>query len=112
MNQGTQVQPFCVSVLLHRDGDAWVAQCLEKDLAAQGPNPEEAKKRFLRALGAQIAWDLQDKREPLSNLPQAPQRYFEKSVFAAQFGPELPVFVPVTTEPVRINAQARFLKAA
>jgi predicted RNase H-like HicB family nuclease len=85
---------FSVSVLLHQDGDAWVAQCLEKDLVAQGSSEEEAKKRFLDALGAQIAWDLRDKRPPLSGLAQAPKRYFHDAVLAGQDGPELPVFVP------------------
>jgi len=95
--KGTQNQPFQVSVLLHQDGHAWVAQCLQRDLAAQGRTEEEAKNRFREALGAQIAWDLLEGRTPLGGLPQAPKRYFMDSVTAGADGPELPVFVPVLT---------------
>ena len=115
---GTQSQPVRVSVLLHKDGDVWVAQCLEKDLAAQGRTEPEAKKRFLAVLGAQIAWDLHDGRAPLSSLRQAPRRYFVDAVASAQDGPELPIFVPVVSEAKtqveapQVAAHAQFLKAA
>ena len=87
---GPQVQPFyMVSVLLHRDGSAWVAQCLEYDLAAQAPTVEEAKNRFLRTLSAQILDDLLDGRRPLSRLGQAPQHFFANLGDTKQSGPEL-----------------------
>jgi len=91
---GNRVQPFRVSVLLHQDGEAWVAQCLEYDLAAQAPSEEEAKKRFVRTLQAQIMDDLRDGLTPLSKLPKAPRRYFVDSVTYNKDGPELPVWAP------------------
>lgn len=110
MNKNTQT--FAVSVLLHRDGDAWVAQCLEYDLAAQGVSPELAKQRFLHALTAQIISDVSDKKEPLSELGQAPQRYFDQLVDKSA-GPDLPVFVPVLKEDQpRVNVRARFFEKA
>jgi hypothetical protein len=120
MAKGTQVQPFYVSVLLHRDGNAWVAQCLEKDLAVQGPSVEEAKNRFLRTLSAQIQDDLLDGREPLSGLPQAPASYFDKLGCMKASGPELPVYVPAPPKakshqrqlPTLHGVSARFLEAA
>lgn len=118
MKPTTQVQPVRVSVWLHKDGNAWVAQCLDKDLAAQGSTEEDAKKRFMDALGAQIAWDLHDGRAPLSALPQAPRRYFQDAVEAGQMGPELPVFVPVVSEtqtkalPPHVSVHAQFLRSA
>jgi hypothetical protein len=118
---------FSVSVLLHRDGDVWVAQCLEYDLAAQAPDEEEVKKRFLRTFAAQILFDIKDKRKPLSALGKAPKRYLSDTVMTRQEGPELPIFVrvPVPIGKARgsrkgvrpkadapaVNGMARFLKA-
>jgi predicted RNase H-like HicB family nuclease len=101
-----------VSVLLHRDGDAWVAQCLEFDLAAQAPTKEEVKRRFMRTLTQQIVADLLDDNTPLSKLPQAPSRYFEDSVTSMTSGPELPVFVPadLTKDKGRVSVRAQFLE--
>lgn len=103
---------FAVSVLLHKDGDAWVAQCLEYDLAAQAPTLEDAKKRFLGTLGAQIMMDLRAKRTPLAQLGMAPQRYFEKMVRAEQDGPQLPVYVPAAVGTPRVHASFLLDKAA
>lgn len=69
--------PPSVSVLLHRDGWAWVAQCLEFDIAAQGDTVAEVKIRFASTFGAQLAWNLHDGTEPFAGLKQAPQRYFD-----------------------------------
>jgi hypothetical protein len=114
MSRGTMTpNSFTVSVLLHQDGDAWVAQCLQKDLVAQGRTEEEAKDRFLASLGAQIAWDLRDGVEPLAKLSQAPERFFHDSVRAGSCGPELPVFVPVTeSNSKQVAVMAQFLKKA
>jgi len=101
-----------LTVLLHQDGSAWVAQCLEHDVAAQGPTPDEAKRRFLRTLGSQILVDLQEGRAPLINLDQAPPWYFDKSISAHENGPELPVFIPakLVEKNTRFSARARFLE--
>jgi hypothetical protein len=110
-------QMFSVSVLLHKDGAAWVAQCLEYDVAVQGPSPEEAKNRFLRTLGSQILDDLLDGRAPLSSLPQAPSQYFNNLGGTKACGPELPVYVRVDESKakppqlVRV-CHAQFLEAA
>ena len=114
--KANHVQPFCVSVLLHKDGDAWVAQCLEHDLAAQAPSQEEAKKRFLRTLGQQILLDFMEGRAPLEWLPQAPARYFEEALGTSASGPELPVYVSVPDKKKdqvpRFDVRAQFLSAA
>jgi hypothetical protein len=84
-----------MNVLLYQDGSAWVAQCLEYDLAVQGPTVEETKSRFLRTLNAQILDDLLDGRRPLSCLPQAPPHFFTNFGDTKHTGLELPVFVSV-----------------
>jgi hypothetical protein len=106
----SQQQQLQVSVLLHRDGETWVAQCLEYDVAVQGRNKDEAQQRFLRALTSQIGLDLAEDRAPLSNLSPAPKRYFDDAVRTTQ-GPTLPVWVPVQPKKPRVQATARFLAA-
>jgi hypothetical protein len=100
--------PFTVSVLLHRDGAAWVAQCLEYDVAAQGSTVGEAKNNFLRTLSTQIVFDVKDGKRPLEGLDRAPASYFDHLGEVISGGPDLPVCVPKETSSI----VARFLKAA
>lgn len=93
-----------LNILIHRDGSAWVAQCLEHDIAAQGPTPDDCKKRFARTLRSQIASDLANKRAPLSALGCAPAKYFEQVLLFKKDSPELPVYVPAKD----VRATARF----
>lgn len=44
-----------VNILLIEDGDLFVAQCLEYDIAAQGRSKEEVLKRFRAAFKAEMA---------------------------------------------------------
>lgn len=63
-------------VLFKRGTQMWVAQCLEHDLAAQGPSLEEARVAFERTLAAQVQLDLSRGLTPLEGIPPAPQEYF------------------------------------
>ena len=103
----TKVLPLTVSVLLHKDGTAWFAQCLDYDVAVQGRTKEEAKRRFLRTLDAQILDDLLDGYWPLSRLPQAPPRYFADRENLDAFGPELPVYIPVLPKQPDVASRLR-----
>ena len=69
---------FKLSVLLMREGEMWVAQCLEYDLAAQGRTLAEVKDAFGKTFCGQIMVDLHHKLEPLSTFSQAPAAYWEK----------------------------------
>jgi len=42
-----------IRVVVFRDGDRYIAQALEVDIAAQGPSPEEASRRLETALSAE-----------------------------------------------------------
>lgn len=89
-----------LTVLVQNEGPVTVAQCLEYDIAVQGPTPNECKRSFLRMVGSQILRDLQA-------LPQAPQTYFDKSVEFQADGPLLPVLAPYA----RPRIYVQFLKA-
>jgi hypothetical protein len=71
-----QPRHIVLSVLLFQEGDAWVLQGLEHDLAAQGPSIELAQRAFLDALHGQLRLDQQANRAPLAQLPRAPMEYW------------------------------------
>lgn len=55
----------------------WLAQGLEYDLAAQGRSHEQAVESFTRILKARLRADIARHREPLEDLPEAPERFFQ-----------------------------------
>ena len=61
-----------MTVLLVAGHKEWVAQCLEYDLAAQGPSIEEACRSFERVLMGQLMLDGMKMRRPLDGIGQAP----------------------------------------
>lgn len=76
MNDVQSRHHIVLSVVLFKEGDSWVAQALEHDLAAQGPSIELAQRAFLHALAGQFKLDFQKNRQPLVHLPPAPMRYW------------------------------------
>jgi hypothetical protein len=68
---------FDVSVLLVREDNRWVAQCLEYDVAAQADTIPEVKNAFERAFACQVAVDVCHGHEPMQNVPKAPKFYHE-----------------------------------
>lgn len=68
-------RPLFVRVLVGPWGDQWIAQGLEYDIAAQGPSAALALRSFVRLLHARIRLDLQRNREPLADLPPAPEHF-------------------------------------
>lgn len=65
-------------VLIFEDGPGvWVAQVLEKDMAAHGPTPHAALKAVQLVLQAHVNFDTRLKRPALSMLEPAPQEFFE-----------------------------------
>jgi hypothetical protein len=77
----SQVRRYCFTVVFVREGEYWIAQALEYDIAAQGSTQENAKRAFEYAFMGQLQLDHKLKREPFSTLAQAPQRYWD--IFAA-----------------------------
>lgn len=74
----TAKRQFSVQVLVLREGDVWVAQCLEYDIAAQGATLPEVKKALERTFIGQMMVDAHLGQEPLDNIPPAPREYWEK----------------------------------
>jgi len=67
------------TAVLVQENMAWVAQCLEVDIAAQGQTQEEALRRLGETiLVGQIAVDRAHGQAPLVDTPPTPERYFFK----------------------------------
>lgn len=65
-----------LKVLVFQEDKTWVAQCLEHDIAAQGSSIRHALDALGYTLLEQITLDQEDGLEPLSQIGQAPERYF------------------------------------
>lgn len=68
-----------ISAVVFQEGDAWVAQGLEYDIAAHAPDMLALPHAFMRALieNAQITMHLG--RAPLAGVPRAPKKFHEMS---------------------------------
>jgi hypothetical protein len=67
-----------IRVLLLPEKDrAWVAQCLEYDIASQGSSINDAILNFVQVFCGQICRDLERGIEPLSTKPEAPHWYWQ-----------------------------------
>lgn len=69
---------LAVKVLFMREGEAWIAQCLEHDIAAQGKTLHEAEEIFGRTFVGQLMLDFRRGKEPLQGVRPAPRTYWQK----------------------------------
>lgn len=65
-----------LQILMLRGQSAWVVQCLEHDIIAQGRTIDEAMERFHRVLSAEIFRCLEEGIEPLSDIKPAREGYW------------------------------------
>ena len=66
-----------LDVLVTKEADWWVAQCLQYDVAAQAKTLADLRCAFERALLAHVIVSLEKKVEPFDSLPSAPRKYWE-----------------------------------
>jgi hypothetical protein len=60
-----------------RSSGTWIAQGLERDICAQGPDLEMAKLAFERTLMGYLMLDVQHHRAPLASLKPAPRPFWD-----------------------------------
>lgn len=65
-----------VNVVVFREDDWWVAQCLEYDIATQTKELTDLSYELNRVLAAQIAVSAELGQEPFSGIGPAPRRYW------------------------------------
>lgn len=66
-----------LNVVIFEDGDLWVAQGIEFDIAARADKPSNLPRAFERALVANLATAHTLGHVALTGIPAAPQRYRE-----------------------------------
>ena len=64
-------------IVVYRDGDTWIAQCLEHDIAAQAHDLRELQHRMSVALEAERQETLTRFGEEFSGIDPAPQEFFD-----------------------------------
>jgi hypothetical protein len=62
-------------VVMFKDGDLWVAQCLEHDIGAQATTFDELKTNFNAVLRAELKESAEHHQPPLADIPPAPERF-------------------------------------
>ena len=74
-----------INVVVYEDGDLWIAQGIEYDIAAYADSLSQAVSKFERALIANLAMNVELGRPGLEKIGPAPQRFrelFEQAPFA------------------------------
>jgi hypothetical protein len=74
-----------------RDG-AWSAQCIEFDIAAQAKTLDDVLYEFERTLHTQLLLDQEHGREPLGDIPPAPEEFRILALSAPRIDARLPRF--------------------
>lgn len=76
-----------IRTVLFKEGDWWVAQCLDVDIAAQAHSEKELYDELWRLLIGRILVSERLGVEPFASLPPAPKRYWDM-FFKAQPQPK------------------------
>jgi hypothetical protein len=66
-----------IRAVAFREGEWWVAQCLEYDLATQARRLEDLPQELRRLLAVQVAASLECGVEPFYGFSPAPRRFWE-----------------------------------
>ncbi len=69
--------PARLDILVMKEGEWWVAQCLQYDLTAQSRALSDLKYAFEYALVGHIVTSVENNLEPFEQLPPAPQMYWD-----------------------------------
>jgi hypothetical protein len=82
MTASSGPKPLNLKVLIHQESDsdgteAYIAQCLNFDLTAQGQTISEVLNSMQRVVRAQVLLSLNDGIEPFSDFEPAPTRLWE-----------------------------------
>ncbi|HET6892734.1 MAG TPA: hypothetical protein VFH31_16640 [Pyrinomonadaceae bacterium] len=96
-----------IRVLFIREGEAWVAQCLEHDIASQGRTLQEAEATFGRTFVGQIMLDVRRGKEPLRGISPAPRMYWRKFKEGIELKVEPTIPLPKSIPPALVIEEIR-----
>lgn len=66
-----------IRIVVYRDGEAWVAQCLEFDIGTQAESPNELRDRLDDVIAMEAAISAKYHGKPFAGIDPAPQRFFD-----------------------------------
>jgi len=72
------MEPIRLNVLVYEDGDLWVAQAIEADIAATADSLTKLPRAIERAIVANISVNSKMGRSGLDGIPAAPAEFREK----------------------------------
>lgn len=67
-----------VRVIAFKDGDTWVAQCLEYDIGAQGTDLDDVYGRLMVAIQIDRETSIAIHGKPFAGIEKAPQFFFDR----------------------------------
>jgi hypothetical protein len=70
-----------IRVVAFREGDVWVAQCLEHDISAQGATFQDAMRRLTATVNVECEFTLEKHGKEFANIDPAPEKF--KRMFEA-----------------------------
>jgi hypothetical protein len=73
-----------LSVLLFREDDVWIAQCLEHDICVQASSKDEIRHELERVITAQFLFSNERGKPLFDGLPPAPASFWERYKHAAR----------------------------
>lgn len=94
-------------VVYLREGDSWIAQCLEHDIAAQGKTLPDVEEAFRRTVVGQIMLDLRKGREPFEGIKPAPKMYWRKFDEGLRLGVDSRIDLPKDVPPAFMIQEIR-----
>ena len=79
-----------IRIIVFKDGEAWVAQCLEHDICAQADNLTELRSRIDATIDAEADRSKRNGKKPFDGIGPAPRHYFDmwdrRSTFTSDAG--------------------------
>lgn len=66
-----------IRIIAFREGDCWIAQCLEYDICAQAPDLDELSARIDATIDAERAYSVSQDKKPFEGIGPAPEHFVE-----------------------------------
>jgi len=96
-----------LQILLLKEEDLWVAQCLDHDVASQGPDIRGVLRAWEHAFFAQAMANIDAGMDPMENASAAPEFYWKKFDSGLRLSETIAVTGAAADElsppPVRLN---------
>ena len=77
-----------IRAVIFKEGDWWVGQCLEHDIAAQAKTPKELAYQIQRSIVGHLVVSKQEGLVPFKKLPKAPGKYWKLFTNSLHLSPE------------------------